>query len=125
VVRKTGATAVNRIRPFALGSRLLVWLAVPNHKRSLSFRGQLTANDPEQTVEALESDIHRITRQHESRRSIFSGATVASPAALKQERSLGAGWCGSAAGQNRPTQPQEIDLRERQSTHPVRAARRR
>jgi hypothetical protein len=44
-VRKTGATAVNRIRPFALGSRLLVWLAVPNHKRSLSFRGQLTAND--------------------------------------------------------------------------------
>jgi hypothetical protein len=55
VVRKTGATAVNRIRPFALGSRLLVWLAVPNHKRSLSFRGQLTANDPKRSISLLQT----------------------------------------------------------------------
>jgi hypothetical protein len=53
VVRKTCTTAVNRIRPFALGSRLLVWLAVPNHKRSLSFRGQLTASGHQETLEIL------------------------------------------------------------------------
>ena len=31
-----------------------VWLAAPAHKRSLSFRGRLTATDPEQTVESLQ-----------------------------------------------------------------------
>jgi hypothetical protein len=60
VVRKTCTTAVNRIRPFALGSRLLVWLAVPNHKRSLSFLGQLTAIDPKR--KSLEVNIGRSRR---------------------------------------------------------------
>lgn len=50
----------------------------------------------------FEAAIHLNHRHGESRRSILGSALLAGSAALKWERSLGAGWRRSATGQNLP-----------------------